>query len=59
MSPPPLITYLVLWFGSQETTSAIDGGKKPRSPEELKQRLEAQLGPSERKRIFIRVLDVS
>ena len=51
--------YLVLWFGEMGMPRAIDGGKKPRSPEELKTRLEAQLDPLERQRIFVRVLDVS
>ncbi len=51
--------YLVLWFGGEGMPGAKDGGKKPRSPEELRTRLEAQLDPLERQRIFVRVLDVS
>lgn len=51
--------YLVLWFGGEGLPRATDGGKKPRSPEELRSRLEAQLDPLERQRIFVRVLDVS
>lgn len=51
--------YLVLWFGGQGMPPANDGGKKPRSPSELRTRLEAQLDSEERKRIFVRVLDVS
>lgn len=51
--------YLVLWFGGDRMPRTTDGGKKPRSPEELRARLEAQLDPSERQHIFIRVLDVS
>ncbi|MHB9101775.1 MAG: NACHT domain-containing protein [Sulfuricella sp.] len=51
--------YLVLWFGGEGIPLATDGGKKPRSPEELRIRLEAQLDPAERQRIFVRVLDVS
>jgi len=51
--------YLVLWFGEKGMPRATDGGKKPRSPEELRARLEAQLDPLERRRIFVRVLDVS
>ncbi len=51
--------YLVLWFGGDGMPRATDGGKKPRSPEELRTRLEAQLDPLERQRIFVRVLDVS
>ncbi|WP_157648482.1 NACHT domain-containing protein [Thiobacillus denitrificans] len=51
--------YLVLWFGGEGMPGATDGGKKPQTPEELRTRLEAQLGPMERQRIFVRVLDVS
>lgn len=51
--------YLVLWFGEKGMPGAKDGGKKPRSPEEMRTRLEAQLDPLERQRIFVRVLDVS
>ncbi len=51
--------YLVLWFGGEGMPRPTDGGKKPRSPEELKTRLEAQLSPIERQRIFVRVFDVS
>lgn len=51
--------YLVLWFGGEGMPRATDGDKKPRSPEELRIRLETQLDPLERQCIFIRVLDVS
>jgi hypothetical protein len=51
--------YLVLWFGNSDLPAVKDGGKKPTSPEALQTRLEAQLDPEERKRIFVRVLDVS
>lgn len=51
--------YLVLWFGGQGMPRVTDGGKKINSPQELQTRLEAQLDPEERQRIFIRVLDVS
>ncbi len=51
--------YLVLWFDGKKIPSPTDGGKKPLSPKELKTRLEAQLHPSERQHIFIRVLDLS
>ena len=51
--------YLVLWFGGERMPGATDGGKKPRSPEELRTRLEARLDPAEQQRIFVRVLDVS
>ena len=51
--------YLVLWFGNNDLPRVKDGGKKPDSPEHLQARLEAQLDPAERRRIFVRVLDVS
>lgn len=51
--------YLVLWFGGEGMPRAIDGETKPRTANELRTRLEAQLDPIERQRIFIRVLDVS
>jgi hypothetical protein len=51
--------YLALWFGRSDLPPARDGGKKPTSPENLQARLEAQLDPEERKRVFVRVLDVS
>lgn len=51
--------YLVLWFGEGKLPKVTDGDKKPRTAEELKSRLEAQLQPLERQRIFVRVLDVS
>lgn len=51
--------YLVLWFDGKDMPRTTDGGKKPCSPEELKNCLEAQLTPIEQRRIFVRVLDVS
>jgi len=51
--------YLVLWFGCSDQPSVKDGGKKPTSPTELQARLEALLDPEERRRVFVRVLDVS
>lgn len=51
--------YLVLWFGGERQARPRDGGKRLRSAAELQTRLEAQLDQEERKRIFIRVLDVS
>lgn len=50
--------YLVLWFGKGDMPPPIDGGKKPVSPDELQRRLVALLDPDERRRIFVRVLDV-
>lgn len=51
--------YLVLWFGKDDLPASRDGGKKPKTPQELRARLEATLDPEERTRIFVRVLDVS
>lgn len=51
--------YLVLWFGNNDLPAVKDGGKKPTSPKTLQARLEAQLDPEERRRLFVRVLDVS
>jgi hypothetical protein len=51
--------YLVLWFGGKGMPRTIDGGKKPTCEDELRTRLEAQLSPEERRRIHVRVLDVS
>lgn len=51
--------YVVLWFGGAMIPPAPDGGKRPRSPDELRARLEAQLDNEERKRISVRVVDVS
>lgn len=51
--------YLVLWFGKGDLPASRDGGKKPVSPDEFQTRLQALLNPEERRRIFIRVLDVS
>lgn len=51
--------YLVLWFDGKDMPRTMNGGKKPCSPEELKNCLEAQLTPIEQRRIFVRVLDVS
>ncbi|MEF8747171.1 MAG: hypothetical protein V5B31_04785 [Candidatus Accumulibacter propinquus] len=51
--------YLVFWFGGEKVPPHVKGGEKPRSPEELRNRLEEKLAPSERQRLFVRVLDVS
>ena len=64
--------YLILWFGQdnevpQDQSGNLlasicmrnESGKKPTSPQELQQRLEAQLETTERDRVFVRVLDVS
>lgn len=51
--------YLVLWFGWGDQATAKDGGKRPTSPAELQARLKALLDPEERRRVFVRVMDVS
>lgn len=51
--------YLVLWFGLGDFPAPRDGGDKPISPEDLRCRLEEQLTPDERRRIIVRVLDIS
>ncbi|MDO9619681.1 MAG: hypothetical protein Q7J43_18590 [Pseudomonas sp.] len=53
--------YLVLWFGDPKKPmpATLDGGKKPKSAQELQARLEALLNEEERQRVFVRVLDVS
>jgi hypothetical protein len=50
--------YLVLWFGVQKTQAPPDG-KRPETPEELRQRLEDQLTPDEARKISVIVMDVT
>jgi hypothetical protein len=50
--------YLVFWFGA-ELTQAPATGVRPASPEELQRKLEADLTDSEKRKISVRVLDVS
>ncbi len=52
--------YLVLWFGDSKKLKGPPNKKpKPSTPDELRVQLEAQLSEEERKRVFVRVLDVS
>jgi hypothetical protein len=53
--------YLVFWFGdpTKPMPATLDGGKKPKSAQELQARLEVLLNDEERRRVFVRVLDVS
>ncbi|SEJ08124.1 hypothetical protein SAMN05216201_104241 [Pseudomonas linyingensis] len=52
--------YLVFWFGeSSKLKSPPNREPKPTTPDELKTKLEAQLTEEERRRVFVRVLDVS
>ncbi len=50
--------FLVLWFGPERTAPAEEGSR-PRTPEELRERLVAQLTPEERQRAAVIVLDVT
>ena len=50
--------YLVFWFGDGRIP-APPRGRRPTGPAELRQRLEEQLTEAERRRITIRVIDVS
>ena len=50
--------YLVLWFGAKETKPPPDG-KRPLTPEALRQRLEQDLTPDESRKISVIVMDVT
>lgn len=50
--------YLVLWFG-RERTQLPPEGRRPATPNDLKERLEATLSPQQRRKIAICVIDVS
>ena len=50
--------YLVFWFGGGRVTPPPHG-RRPSGPAELRQRLEEQLTEPERRRIAVRVIDVS
>ena len=50
--------YLVFWFGHGRIP-APPHGRRPTGPSELRQRLEEQLTEAERRRVAIRVIDVS
>ncbi len=50
--------YLVFWFGVERTPPPAKG-VRPASPEELQRKLEADLTDSEKRKISVRVLDVS
>ena len=50
--------YLVFWFGT-EPTPRPPSGVRPAGPADLREQLEAILSPEERRRISVRVIDVS
>ena len=55
--------FLALWFGDPDQAPPDHTGKRPGSPEELQQKLEAglalQLTPEQQRKISVRVIDVS
>ena len=51
--------YLVFWFETKGTPRPPDGGAAPNRPDALRERLEALLTEDERRRISVRVIDVS
>ena len=51
--------YLVFWFGTQGTPRPPGGGVPPNCPDALQAQLEASLKEDERRRISVRVIDVS
>jgi hypothetical protein len=51
--------YLVLWFGGQFQGTPRDGGKRPRSPSELEDRLSETVPTRLQNHIHVRVVDVS
>lgn len=50
--------YLVFWFGSDRTKRS-PSGHRPANPQELRERLEETLSEDERRKISIKVIDVS
>ncbi|HEX5783106.1 MAG TPA: hypothetical protein VFY35_00120, partial [Burkholderiaceae bacterium] len=51
--------YIVFWFQGKLTAAALDGGRKPSTPQELQQRLMATVPPELQSKIAVRVLDCS
>ncbi len=50
--------YLVLWFGGKDQKPAGDGGKKPSSPDELRERLQNHVPKDKQSQIHVVVLDL-
>ena len=50
--------YVVLWFG-RDSTRRSPNGTRPATPDDLKQQIETTLTEQERRKIHIRVIDVS
>ncbi|WP_423930231.1 hypothetical protein [Candidatus Palauibacter sp.] len=51
--------YLVFWFGPDHMKVVPPSGRLPRTPAELRERLEEQLAPAQQAKISITVIDVS
>ena len=51
--------YIVFWFQGKLKAAALDGGRKPSTPQELQQRLMATVPPELQSKIAVRVLDCS
>lgn len=51
--------YVVLWFGGAEQPPPRDGGKRPATSSDLESRLYNYLPEEDRKRIAVKVIDVS
>ena len=52
--------YLVFWFGEADGCRPVPAsGRRPKSPDDLRQALLDSLSPSERRKIAVRVIDVS
>ena len=51
--------YLVLWFGAKHTKTVPPSGRRPKTPEELRERLMGELAPDQRRKIKVVVVDVT
>jgi len=51
--------YLVLWFGARYTKTVPPSGRRPKTPEALRERLRGELAPDQRHKIKVVVVDVS
>ncbi len=50
--------YLVLWFGPRHTKTVPPSGRRPKTPEELRERLTGELAPDQRRKVKVVVVDV-
>ena len=51
--------YVVLWFGVRYTKTVPPSGRRPKTPEALRERLRGELAPDQRHKIKVVVVDVS